>query len=132
LPNKYLCPKCSSGLLENDKIVIFAKAKDGSEGLISLSPEIGNYSVDFPDTLNANPGDLLSLFCPACQQNLASPKHINLGMVVAEDENNQAFEIFFSQIVGEHTTVTMMGDHVHLYGEDVYKYQDLFEPRQMF
>ena len=116
----------------DEKIVISAKAKDGSEGLIALNPEIGNYTVDFPGTLNHKTGDLLSLFCPVCLQNLASTKHINLAMVIAEDENKQEFEIFFSQIVGEHSTVKMVGDHVDLYGEDSYKYQDLFKPRQMF
>lgn len=132
MPNNYLCPKCQSHLMLEDKIVISAKAKDGSEGLISLSPEIGNYSVNFPETMNHKPGDLLTLFCPVCHQNLSSPKHINLGMVIAEDENGQKFEIFFSQIVGEQSTVRMMGDYVDLFGDDVYKYQDLFKPRQMF
>ena len=132
MPNTYLCPKCRSRLMVDNKIVISAKAKDSSEGLISLSPEVGNYAVDFPETLNHKAGDLLTLFCPVCHQNLSSPKHINLGMVIAEDENRQEFEIFFSQIVGEHSTVKMVGDHVDLFGEDVYKYQDLFKPRQMF
>jgi hypothetical protein len=113
-------------------IVISAKAKDGSEGLISLSPEIGDYTVNFPRTLNHKPGDLLDLFCPVCHQNLASSKHINLAMLISTDESRQEFEVFFSQIVGEHTTIKIVGDHVDLFGDDVYKYQDLFKPRQMF
>jgi len=133
LPNNYLCPKCESHLMLADKIVISAKAKDGSEGLISLSPELGNYTINFPPTLKCKSGDLLTLFCPVCHQNLASSKHINLGMVYADDENGQRFEIFFSQIVGEHSTVKMVGDNVELFGDDVYKYQDHFDkPRQMF
>jgi hypothetical protein len=116
----------------NDSIIISAKAKDGSEGLITLSPEIGNYNVNFAPTLNYQSGDLLNLFCPVCHQNLASSKHINLAMLIASDESRQEFEVFFSQIVGERLTVTMVGDHIDLFGEDVYKYQDLFKPRQMF
>ncbi len=132
MPNKYLCPKCQSNLLIDGRIIISAKAKDASEGLISLNPEIGNYAVKFPSTLKHNAGELLTLFCPVCHQNLSSSKHINLAMVIAKDDKGQEFEIFFSQIVGEHSTVKMVGDHVDLYGEDSYIYQDLFKPRQMF
>jgi len=34
--------------------------------------------------------------------------------------------------MNEHSTITMMGDHVELHGEHSSKYQDLFETRQMF
>ncbi len=132
MPNKYLCPKCRSHLKVEGRIIISAKAKDGSEGLISLSPEIGNYTVNFPSTINHKSGDLLNLFCPVCHQNLASSKHINLAMLIATDEKRQEFEVFFSQIVGEQSTITMIGDFADLFGDDVYKYQDLFKPRQMF
>jgi hypothetical protein len=132
VPNKFLCPKCRSHLTVGAKIILSAKANDGSEGLISLDPVIGNYNVDFPPTLTHKVGDHLSLFCPVCHQNLASSKHINLAMLIATDESRQEFEVFFSQIVGEHSTVKMVGDHVDLFGEHVYKYQDLFKPRQMF
>jgi len=130
--NYYICPKCRSQLMAGDKIVISAKAKDQSEGLISLSPEIGNYNVGFPPTLNYKKGDLLSLFCPVCHQNLASQKHINLAMVIMTNEADEEYEIFFSQIVGEHSTMKMMGDYVDLFGEHAEKYQDLFNTRQMF
>jgi hypothetical protein len=53
-------------------------------------------------------------------------------VLIATDESRQEFEVFFSQIVGEQSTIKMIGDHVDLFGEDVYKYQDLFKPRQMF
>ncbi len=129
---EYLCPKCRSQLMVGDNIVISAKAADGSEGLIELSPAIGDYTVKFPQTLHAKTGDLLTLFCPVCHNNLASSKHINLAMVIAKDEKGKEYEIYFSQIVGEHSTVAMMGDHVELHGEHVGKYRDLFTPRQMF
>lgn len=116
-----------------ENVVISAKAKDGSEGLITLNPIIGNYKVSFPPTLTRKSGELLILFCPVCHQNLSSSKHINLAMVIAIDENRQEFEIFFSQIIDEHSTVKMVGDNAELFGDDVYKYQDHFDqPRQMF
>ena len=131
--NKYLCPKCRSELMINNHVIFSAKAKDGSEGLIKLNPEIGDYTVSFPPTLSRKNGELLTLFCPVCHQNLSSSKHINLAMVIATDESRQEFELFFSQIIGEQSTVKMVGDSVELFGEDVYKYQDHFnEPRQMF
>ena len=133
MSNMYLCPKCRSELMIDGNVVLSAKAKDGSEGLITLSPSIGDYNVTFPTTLTKKQGELLTLFCPVCHQNLASSKHINLAMVLATDESRQEFELFFSQIVGEHSTVKMVGDSIELFGEDVYKYQDHFnEPRQMF
>jgi hypothetical protein len=118
--------------MAGNKIVISAKANDGSEGLISLSPDIGDYNVEFPDTLNQKTGDLLSLFCPVCHKDLSSPKHINLAMVLMTDKADEEYEIFFSRIVGEHSTVKILGDHVDLFGEHADKYQDLFNTRQMF
>ena len=129
---KYYCPKCHSELMSGENLVLAAKAKDGSEGLITLSPVIGDYSVSIPETLNAKPGELLTIFCPVCHRNLASSKRINLAMVLARDEKGQEFEIYFSQVMNEHSTITMMGDHVKLFGEHSNKYQDLFETRQMF
>jgi len=118
--------------MSGDKIIISAKAKNNTEGLISLSPELGNYSVEFPPTLKYKKGDLLNLFCPVCHNNLASPKHVNLAMVILSNEADEDFEIYFSQIVGEHSTIKMMGAHVDLFGEHADRYQDLFDPRQMF
>ena len=133
MTNKYLCPKCRSALMVGKNVVISAKARDGAEGLITLSPTIGDYNITFPTTLNQSAGELLSLFCPVCHQDLASAKHINLAMLIAIDENKQEFELFFSRIVGEKSTVKMIGEYAELYGEDVYKYQDHFSnPRQMF
>ena len=114
------------------KIVISAKAQDGSEGLIALSSKLGDYNVQFPKTLRQKKGDLLTLFCPVCHENLSSGKHVNLARVLAVDESRQEFDILFSQVIGEQSTLKMMGDHVELFGNDVYKYQDHLKPRQMF
>ncbi len=62
--NQYLCPKCRSELMIDGNVILSAKAKDGSEGLVKLSSEIGDYSISFPSTLNKKEGDLLSIFCP--------------------------------------------------------------------
>jgi len=129
---KYYCPKCHSELMSGENIVLSAKAKDGSEGLITLSPVVGDYTVQIPETLHTKPGELLTLYCPVCHRNLASTKHIHLAMVLAKDEQGKEFEIYFSQVMNEHSTITMMGDHVKLFGEHAHKYQDLFETRQMF
>lgn len=118
--------------MAGDKIILAAKAKNNTEGLISLSPELGNYNVDFSPTLKCKKGELLSLYCPVCHHNLASTKHVNLAMVLLSNEAEEDFEIFFSQVVGEHSTIKMMGDHVDLYGEHADKYQELFDTRQMF
>lgn len=132
MSHKYLCPKCRSYLMVDDKVVIAAKAQDGSEGLISLSSKLGDYTVRLPKTLKQKKGDLLTLFCPVCHENLSSGKHVNLAMVLAVDESRQEFEILFSQVIGEQSTLKMMGDHIELFGNDVYKYQGYFKPRQMF
>jgi hypothetical protein len=118
--------------MSGENIVLSAKAKDGSEGLITLSPVVGDYTVQIPETLHTKPGELLTLYCPVCHRNLASTKHIHLAMVLAKDEQGKEFEIYFSQVMNEHSTITMMGDHVKLFGEHAHKYQDLFETRQMF
>ena len=132
MAGKFFCPKCKSELTVGDNIVLSAKAKDGSEGLITLSPKLGDYSVKIPETLNVKPGELLTLYCPVCHRNLSSSKHIHLAHVMAKDEEGKEFDIYFSQVMNEHSTIIMMGDHVKLYGEHANKYQDLFETRQMF
>ena len=132
MSNKFYCPKCHSELMTGNKIILSAKAQDGSEGLITLSPEIGDYSIEIPESLHVKAGEHLTLYCPVCHRNLASSKHINLAMIMAKDEKGNEYEIYFSQIMNEHSTITMMGDHVELHGEHASKYQDLFETRQMF
>jgi len=118
--------------MAGNKIIISAQANNNTSGLITLSPEVGNYTVKFPDSLKCKKGDLLNLFCPVCHENLASPKHLNLATIILTNEADEEFEIFFSQVVGEHSTIKMVGDHADLFGEHADRYQDLFKPRQMF
>lgn len=132
MENFFICPKCRSKLMSGKKIVISAKSRDGSGGLLSLNKKVGDYAVDFPETLNCKPGELLELYCPVCHKDLASSKHINLAMLIMTDKSDEDYEIYFSRIVGEHSTVVFLGDHVTLYGEHADRYQDLFNTRQMF
>lgn len=131
MENYFICPQCRKKLVEKNKVKIRAVATDGTEGTITLSPELGDYTVEYPESLTHKTGDLLSLYCPVCLADLASAKHVNLAMILSSNRVNEDFEIYFSRIVGEHSTLKIMGDHVDLFGEHASRYQDLFGNRVM-
>jgi len=131
MKNYYICPKCRSQLMAGNKIVISAKAKDQSEGLITLSTELGNYSADYHPATKFEEGDRVIFLCPICHHDLSSTKHKNLAMVIMTGEPGKEYDIYFSQVAGEHSTIKMMGEHVELYGTHSEKYLDFFNMSQM-
>jgi len=46
-------------------------------------------------------------------------------------EDGKEYDIYFSQVAGEHSTIKMMGEHVELYGTHSEKYLDFFNMSQM-
>jgi hypothetical protein len=67
-------------------------------------------------------GEVIEFFCPLCDATLTSDIHKNLAYVIMIDEAGKSYDVYFSQIAGEHSTYETDGDSVHAAGEDAGRY----------
>ncbi|MCD4744922.1 MAG: hypothetical protein K8R58_01330, partial [Bacteroidales bacterium] len=105
----YLCPHCKAYLNIGENVIFSVKTKDNKLGLISLHPQIGNYTVIQNPLFHYKEGEQLNFFCPICHTELASKVTDKLVRVLMKDENNKEFEILFSQIAGQKSTYKIIG-----------------------
>lgn len=124
--NNYKCPKCRGNVRLGDSIILSGKSKGLPGGLILLHPELGNYSIETHPEFNYKKGDIINFHCPICHHNLDSSKHLNLAMIVMNDDTGQEFDIYFSKIAGEQSTLKMIGEHMEIFGEHTEGYMDFF------
>lgn len=129
--NEYKCPKCMGYLRLGQNIILSARKTDKSGVIILLHPELGNYSADYHPETKFVEGELFTFYCPICHHDLSSTKHKHLAMVVMIDPDGKKYDIYFSQIAGEQSTIKMMGEHVELFGSHTDKYIDFFSLSQM-
>lgn len=129
--NNYKCPTCKGQLRFGDHIVLtaFNDAKHGS--IIFLHAELGNYSIDFHPDIEFTKGEKVKFVCPICHKDLSSKKHKNLALLCMTDNEGKEFDIYFSQITGEHSTIKMVGEHAELFGPHSDKYLDFFSMSQL-
>jgi hypothetical protein len=120
--NDFICPKCNDHLRVGDQIVFKVKNGKKQSGILLLSPQIGNYSSVKHPTFGFTKGEMLEFFCPLCCSSLKSDIHPNLALVIMNDENGNRFDVYFSQIAGEHSTYETAGDSIHSEGEDAGRY----------
>ncbi|MGM0497906.1 MAG: hypothetical protein ACQESJ_08315 [Bacteroidota bacterium] len=124
MKNHFFCPKCQSFLNIEDNLIFAVKAENGKTGLITLSPEIGNYSVKTNPYFEIEKGMKYEFYCPVCGKELASEVNENLTHLRMVDEENHEYEVMFSKIAGEKSTYTLIGENVKMYGEDSGNYVD--------
>jgi hypothetical protein len=120
--NDFLCPKCREHIRVGDNIIFKIKNGKKQSALLLLSPQIGNYTSIKHPSFEIQHGEYLEFFCPLCNASLMSDIHKNLARVIQYDESGKANDVYFSQIVGEHSTFTTDGESVHVAGEDAGKY----------
>ena len=121
---EYLCPKCNGHLTLEDSVIFSVKTSSNKRGLISLHSEIGNYSVKkHPDFLFKD-GDHLDFFCPICNTKLASEIYDKLARIIMIDDQNNEFEVLFSQVAGKKSTFKIVGETMETYGDDSAEYID--------
>jgi len=121
---EYLCPHCSGHLNLEGSVIFSVKTSDKKRGLISLHPEIGNYSVKKHHIFQFKEGDHLDFFCPICNAKLGSETHDKLAKVLMIDDNNNEFEVLFSQVAGEKSTFKIEGETMEIFGDDSAEYID--------
>lgn len=121
---EYLCPHCSGHLNLEGCVIFSVKTSDKKRGLISLHPEIGNYSVKKHHDFHFKEGDHLDFFCPICNAKLASETHDKLAKIVMIGNKNNEFEVLFSQVAGEKSTFKIEGETMEIFGDDSADYID--------
>ena len=109
----YFCPHCGATLNPNVKIVLTAVHGD-ERGLILLSPQPGNYKSIIPPELTLEVGDLLELYCPVCNADLATSPTI--ARVDFRFSTGTEGSVSFSRRYGEHATYLVSEDQVRTYG----------------
>ncbi len=120
--NDFLCPKCSGHIRIGEHLILKVKNPGKQSGLLLLSPHIGNYSSVKHPTFEIKHGESLDFYCPLCNNPLKSDIHPNLAHIIMNDEAGKSYDVFFSQIAGEHSTYETKDDSVHMTGEDAGRY----------
>jgi len=120
--NDFICPKCREHIRVGDQLIFKVKNLKKQSGLVLLSPQIGNYASVKHPTFEITKGEFLDFFCPVCNTSLKSDIHPNLAHVIMIDEKGKSYDVFFSQVAGEHSTYKTYGDSVHIEGEHAGKY----------
>ena len=128
----YKCPKCYGHIRIKDGIILSAKGKHHPGGLVLLHPEPGNYNVITHPDFKYEKGDVIEFYCPICHHSLDSDKHMNLARVVMTDEDGKDYDIYFSKVAGEHSTLKMIGEHMEVFGPHSEEYLDFFSMSQNY
>ena len=118
----FQCPKCREHLRVGDNIIFKVKNSKKQSALFLLSPQIGNYTSHKHPSFKIQTGESLEFYCPLCHTSLISDIHKNLAHVILLDEAGRNYDVYFSQVVGEHSTFKTDGESVHVTGEDAGRY----------
>lgn len=128
----YMCPHCKGFISLEDCVMFSVKTKDKRVGMISLHPELGNYTVRKHRDFDYQEGEELDFYCPICHAELASKTHSNLAKIVMIDENYNEFEILFSKKAGEQSTYKIEGETMEIFGDDSAEYIDFMNLSTIF
>lgn len=120
--NDFICPKCKGHLCIGKHLIFKVRNSGKQQALLLLNPQIGNYTSLKHPSFELSEGEFLDFFCPLCNNPLKSDIHENLAHVIMLDKNGNSFDVYFSQISGEHSTYKTHGDSVHIAGEDAGRY----------
>ncbi|NQV43155.1 MAG: hypothetical protein HQ506_12465 [Candidatus Marinimicrobia bacterium] len=127
MKNEYVCPYCRGSLKVDNDIVFAIRTKNEQRGLIMVSPELGDYRFRKHPDLDLKDGDRLETFCPMCHSNLkAINVNSNLAEVIMVNEEGDEYQIYFSEIVGEHVTFKIKDAEMEKFGDDSEGYINFF------
>ncbi len=127
MKRNYMCPNCKGYLNVGNHVAFSVTTGDKKQGLVMLSPTLGDYSMVHNPLFSLTDGEKVSFFCPICHARLASRKHTNLARILMIDEQDEVYEVLFSEVTGEQCTVQMMGDKFKVYGEHSSHYREFLE-----
>jgi hypothetical protein len=125
--NDYLCPHCRGHLKVHEHIVFLARKGNDDQGLVFLSPELGDYRPVSHPTFKLEEGKHYDFFCPMCQADLAAGEiSENLARIIKVDDDGVESYVLFSEIAGEKCTYVIHNDDIEAYGEDQARYMNFF------
>ncbi|MFC2080398.1 hypothetical protein ACFLRQ_02875 [Bacteroidota bacterium] len=125
MKNQFVCPHCRGYLLVREKVVFRVRNEKKKYGLMLLSPEIGNYTSHTHPEFEYSEGDPLDYYCPLCSKILRTKIDDNLIYVLMIDDQMIEHDVYFSRIIGEHSTILVTGDTVEAAGEHSGKYKHI-------
>ena len=126
MKNEYYCPHCKAPLKVDEHIILTVKLKENKGGLILFEPKLGNYKITKHKNCTYDDKMHVEFLCPVCHKNLSS-QHENLAEILLVDDQGDEYEVWFSEIVGEHATYKIKaGKILNAYGEDQSKYMNFF------
>lgn len=127
MKNEYVCPYCRGNLKIDNDIIFAVRTQSEQRGLLMVSPQLGNYSYRKHPDLEFTDGERVETFCPMCHSNLkAINVSTNLAEVIMIDEAGDEYQIYFSEIVGEHVTFKIKDTDMESFGDDTAGYINFF------
>ena len=127
MENSYVCPYCRGHLKVGEHIVFSAKTDKGDRGIIFLSPKLGDYHCVNHSSFSMTKGARLEIICPICHANLTAMNvNRNLAEIIMIDKDNQEYEIFFSEIIGEKCTYKIHDKDMEAFGSNSGEYMNFF------
>ena len=129
LKHNYSCPHCGSFLRVWNNIIFTVSSPDKvRKGILLLNPKLGNYTLTSHETLEFAEGEIVEFFCPVCLTDLrATSINENLVRVLMSDSDGRTFDVYFSRIVGEHSTFKIKdNDVIEKFGKDDSHYINYF------
>lgn len=128
----FLCPKCGGHLSVGGFVIFSATNSKGEQGLILLSPHLGDYSKIIHPSFKIQESSKLSYFCPICGTSLAAHDiHENIVYLFMIDENSEKHTVYFSGIEGEFCTFKVSDKVVEKFGKSSEVYEKFFIARHI-
>ncbi len=119
---KYRCPHCKAVLNPGTKVILrITRAR--RNGLILLSPKVGNYTVILPEDIPLKEGEKPRLACPVCHGDLTSPANRQFNELLRERPGGGFDRVEFHKAYGEHATFVISQDEVRAFGKDAPEYE---------
>ncbi len=120
---KFFCPHCK-GILSVNNQIVFTVKKGSKQGLLFLSPHLGDYSVWHHPEFHMQEGEIFNFHCPICMADLSVRGHNNLAALRME-EDGKSYTVVFSQVKGEHCTYKISEGSIEAsFGEHFANYVD--------
>jgi uncharacterized protein YbaR (Trm112 family) len=120
----FLCPNCKGYLSVGENIVFTVKGKDEKNGILFLSPKLGDYTYSVNPNFSIEKGEELEFFCPICHADLSVSGAEKLARVILREESRYEYYIVFSRKEGERCTYKLSEKSIDTYGEAAHKYVD--------
>ena len=128
----YMCRHCKGFISLEDCVMFSVRTHEKRVGLISLHPELGNYTIKKHRDFDFQEGEELDFYCPICHAELASKLHSNLAKIIMIDEKQNEFEVLFSKKAGQQSTYKIEGETMEIFGDDSAEYIDFMNLSTIF